>query len=98
MILVGTHPVKVYFSAILYYTFAPESDAWCIAVLKFIIMKKILFVIAAFAAALVSCNKETESVIPAPDTTIGGAEIAIALTDDAADTRAFFDTTAKAEA
>lgn len=93
------HLVKVYFSAILYYTFAPESDAWCIAVLKnSIIMKKILFVVAAFAAALASCDKETESIVPAPDTTIGGAEIAIALTDDAADTRAFFDTTAKAEA
>jgi len=84
---------------ILCYTFAPESDAWCIAVLKnSIIMKKILFVVAAFAAALASCDKETETVAPAPDTTIGGAEIAIALTDDAADTRAFFDTTAKAEA
>lgn len=83
---------------ILCYTFAPESDARCIAVLKnSIIMKRILFVVAAFAAALVSCDKENASV-PVPNTIIGGAEIAITLTDDATDTRAFFDTSAKAEA
>ena len=50
-------------------------------------MKNILLAVAVFAAAFVSCNKETD-----------GARIALTLTDDAADTRSFFDSTASAEA
>ena len=60
-------------------------------------MKNILFGIAAFAAALVSCNKETE-VVPSPSSFTDGARIALMLTDDTSDTRAFFDSTASAEA
>ena len=63
-------------------------------------MKKILFAAAAMAAALfASCDKADETTNPAIPATADGARIAITLTgaDDAA-TRAFFDTTAKAEA
>ena len=58
-------------------------------------MKNILLAVAVFAAAFVSCNKETE-VVPSPNSFTDGARIA--LTDDAADTRSFFDSTASAEA
>ena len=53
--------------------------------------------VAVFAAAFVSCNKETE-VVPSPNSFTDGARIALTLTDDAADTRSFFDSTALAEA
>ena len=60
-------------------------------------MKNILLAVAVFAAASVSCNKETE-VVPSPNSFTDGARIALTLTDDAADTRSFFDSTASAEA
>ena len=56
-------------------------------------MKNILLAVAVFAAAFVSCNKETE-VVPSPNSFTDGARIALTLTDDAADTRSFFDSTA----
>ena len=60
-------------------------------------MRNILLAVAVFAAASVSCNKETE-VVPSPNSFTDGARIALTLTDDAADTRSFFDSTASAEA
>ena len=48
-------------------------------------MKNILLAVAVFAAAFVSCNKETE-VVPSPNSFTDGARIALTLTDDAADT------------
>ena len=61
-------------------------------------MKKILFAAAAMAAALfASCDKEYNNVTPLQPDTPDGARVTITLTDDAG-TRAFFDTTAKAEA
>ena len=60
-------------------------------------MKNILLAVAVFAAAFVSCNKETE-VVPSPSSFTDGARIALTLTDDAVDTRSFFDSTASAEA
>ncbi|WP_462353232.1 hypothetical protein [Alistipes timonensis] len=60
-------------------------------------MKNILLAVAVFAAAFVSCNKETE-VVPSPSSFTDGARIALTLTDDAADTRSFFDSTVSAEA
>jgi len=57
-------------------------------------MKNILLAVAVFAAAFVSCNKETE-VVPSPNSFTDGARIALTLTDDA---RSFFDSTASAEA
>ncbi|WP_418390843.1 hypothetical protein, partial [Alistipes communis] len=59
-------------------------------------MKNILLAVAVFAAAFVSCNKETE-VVPSPSSFTDGARIALTLTNDA-DTRSFFDSTASAEA
>ena len=47
-------------------------------------MKNILLAVAVFAAAFVSCNKETE-VVPSPNSFTDGARIALTLTDDAAD-------------
>lgn len=63
-------------------------------------MKKILFAAAAMAAALfASCDKADETTDPAIPEAANGARIAITLTGaDDAGTRAFFDTTAKAEA
>ena len=63
-------------------------------------MKKILFAAAAIAAALfASCDKDNDTINPALPETSDGARIAITLTGaDEADTRAFFDTSAKAEA
>ena len=60
-------------------------------------MKNILLAVAVFAAAFVSCNKETE-VVPSPNSFTDGARIALTLTDDAAATLSFFDSTASAEA
>lgn len=62
-------------------------------------MKKILFAAAAMAAALsASCDKADETTDPAIPATANGARIAITLTGaDDADTRAFFDSSAKAE-
>ena len=57
-------------------------------------MKNILFAVAVFAATFVSCNKETE-VVSSPSSFTDGARIA--LTDNTADTRSFFDSTASAE-
>ena len=60
-------------------------------------MKNILLAVAVFAAAFVSCNKETE-VVSSPSSFTDGARIALPLTDNTADTRSFFDSTASAEA
>ena len=60
-------------------------------------MKNFLFAITAFAAALVSCNKETE-IVSAPDSFTDEARIALTLTNDIPGTRAFFDSSANAEA
>ena len=60
-------------------------------------MKNILLAVAVFAAAFVSCNKETE-IVSAPDSFTDEARIALTLTDDAADTHSFFDSAASAEA
>jgi hypothetical protein len=59
-------------------------------------MKNILFAVAVFAATFVSCNKETE-VVSSPSSFTDGARIALTLTDNTADTRSFFDSTASAE-
>ena len=63
-------------------------------------MKKILFAATALAAALfASCDKDNDTINPALPETSDGARIAITLTGaDEADTRAFFDASAKAEA
>ena len=63
-------------------------------------MKKLLFAAAAMAAALIaSCDKADETTDPAIPVTADSTRIAITLTGaDEADTRAFFDTSAKAEA
>lgn len=63
-------------------------------------MKKILFAATAMAAALfASCDKDNDTITPATPETSGGARVAIALTStEESDTRAFFDTSAKAEA
>lgn len=63
-------------------------------------MKKILFAAAAMAAALfVSCDKNDETINSVIPEVADGTRIAITLTGaDDPDTRAFFDTTAKAEA
>ena len=45
-------------------------------------MKNILLAVAVFAAAFVSCNKETE-VVPSPSSFTDGARIALTLTNDA---------------
>ena len=62
-------------------------------------MKKILFAAAAIAAALfASCDKTDDTLDPAMPETSDTARIAITLTGaDEADTRAFFDASAKAE-
>ena len=62
-------------------------------------MKKILFAAAAIAAALfASCDKTDDTLDPAMPETSDTARIAITLTGaDDADTRAFFDSSAKAE-
>lgn len=60
-------------------------------------MKKHIFAAVAVAAALfTACNKDNEPVIPTSVDT-DGSRICITLADDAS-TRAFFDTTASAEA
>ena len=63
-------------------------------------MKKILFAAAAIAAALfASCDKVDETTVPAIPEAADGARIAITLIGAGdTETRAFFDTTAKAEA
>ena len=63
-------------------------------------MKKILFAAAAIAAALfASCDKADETTVPAIPEAADGARIAITLIGAGdTETRAFFDTTAKAEA
>lgn len=63
-------------------------------------MKKILFAAAAMAAALfTSCDKTDDTIDPATPEISDTARITITLTGaDAADTRAFFDASAKAEA
>lgn len=60
-------------------------------------MKKHIFAAVAMAAALfTACNKDQEPIVPTPADN-AGARICITLADDAS-TRAFFDTTATAEA
>ena len=63
-------------------------------------MKKILFAAAAIAAALfASCDKDNGTINPALPETSDGARSAITLTGaDEADTRAFFDASAKTRA
>ena len=63
-------------------------------------MKKILFAATALVAALfASCDKDNDTINPAMPETSDGARIAITLPGaDEADTRAFFDASAKAEA
>ena len=63
-------------------------------------MKKRIFAMAALTAALfASCNKETEMINPAPEARSDGASVTITLSSgDDAQTRAFFDATATAEA
>ena len=63
-------------------------------------MKNRIFAMAALAAALfASCNKETEMMNPTPETHPDGASVTITLSaGDDAQTRAFFDATATAEA
>ena len=63
-------------------------------------MKNRIFAMAALAAALfASCNKETEMINPAPEARPDGASVTITLSSgDDAQTRAFFDATATAEA
>lgn len=63
-------------------------------------MKNRIFAMAALAAALLaSCNKETEMINPAPEARPDGASVTITLSSgDDAQTRAFFDATATAEA
>lgn len=62
-------------------------------------MKKILFAAVVLAAALfASCDKTGEMLDPVLPETVDGARIAITLTGaDDAETRAFFDSSAKAE-
>ena len=61
-------------------------------------MKKILFAATALAAALfASCDKETETMNPLQPGTADGAQVTITLSGADAETRAVFDTTAKAE-
>ena len=63
-------------------------------------MKNLLFAAAAMAAALfASCDKDNDTITPATPETSGGARVAITLTGtEESDTRAFFDTTGRAEA
>ena len=62
-------------------------------------MKKILFAAAARAAAMfASCDKADETLNPVQSATDGAAVTVILTGADEADTRAFFDTSAKAEA
>ena len=62
-------------------------------------MKRIFFAATAlFAVLFASCDKETETINPMPPTTAVGAQVTISLSGADPDTRAFFDTTAKAEA
>lgn len=60
-------------------------------------MKKHIFAAVAMAAALfTACNKDNEPIVPTPAIS-DGSTVCITLADDAS-TRAFFDTTATAEA
>ncbi|WP_300700696.1 fimbrial protein [uncultured Alistipes sp.] len=59
-------------------------------------MKNLFLAATAALGLLVSCNKDHEPIVPTPVAT-DGSNVCITLTD-AADTRAFFDTTATAEA
>ena len=62
-------------------------------------MKKILFAAAAIAALFASCDKNDETINSVIPEAADGARIAITLTGASdTETRAFFDTTAKAEA
>ena len=62
-------------------------------------MKKLLFAATAlFAVLFASCDKETETINPMQPSTADGAQVTITLSGTDPDTRAFFDTTAKAEA
>lgn len=62
-------------------------------------MKKILFAAAAMAALFASCDKNDETINSVIPEAADGARIAITLTGASdTETRAFFDTTAKAEA
>ena len=62
-------------------------------------MKKILFAAAAIAALFASCDKNDETINSVIPEAADGARIAITLTGAGdTETRAFFDTTAKAEA
>ena len=63
-------------------------------------MKIRIFAMAALTAALLaSCNKETEMMNHAPEARPDGASVTITLSaGDDAQTRAFFDATATAEA
>lgn len=62
-------------------------------------MKKLFLAAGAALALLASCNKETEMINPAPEARPDGASVTITLSSgDDAQTRAFFDATATAEA
>ena len=62
-------------------------------------MKKLFLAAGAVLALLASCNKETEMMNPAPEARPDGASVTITLSSgDDAQTRAFFDATATAEA
>ena len=62
-------------------------------------MKKLFLAAGAALALLASCNKETEMINPAPEAHPDGASVTITLSSgDEAQTRAFFDATATAEA
>ena len=62
-------------------------------------MKKLFLAAGAALALLASCNKETEMMNPAPEARPDGASVTITLSSgDDAQTRAFFDATATAEA
>ena len=62
-------------------------------------MKKLFLAAGAALALLASCNKETEMINPTPEARPDGASVTITLSaGDDAQTRAFFDATATAEA
>ena len=62
-------------------------------------MKKLIFAATAIVAALLaSCDKDPETLNPTTPGTVDGAQVTLTLAGADEQTRAFFDTTAKAEA
>ena len=62
-------------------------------------MKKLIFAATAIVAALfASCDKEPETLNPTTPGAVDGAQVTLTLSGADEQTRAFFDTTAKAEA